>query len=285
VLTDGLAQKRLQISGWLLGEDRDTPYDGSSETLNPLQERTKIRVWLLTGDIRIGTMWGVQVTAAIPDVTRSAVVVSPTSTFFFSETFQGLGDSSVLAWRRRVSSTGWNMTLNAGASVPTGKTEQPHFRSELQDESLVPISRLQRGTGTVDPVFGVSANRVVTSILPPGIRVFINGAARVPLVENTWGLRTGASWELGGGASREIKLHQIVGILRTSWLHREQDVFDGTPVLVGGGDWLNLAPSLALSLGPVTVQTELKFPLYRHLSNRQLDSSLAFQVGAIWAIR
>jgi hypothetical protein len=56
-------------------------------------------------------------------------------------------------------------------------------------------------------------------------------------------------------------------------------------VLVGGGDWLNLAPSLALSLGAVTVQTELKFPLYRHLSNRQLDSSLAFQVGAIWAIR
>jgi hypothetical protein len=54
---------------------------------------------------------------------------------------------------------------------------------------------------------------------------------------------------------------------------------------VGGGDWLNLAPSLALSLGAVTIQTELKFPLYRHLANRQLDSSFGFQVGAIWAIR
>jgi hypothetical protein len=285
VLTDGLAQKRLQISGWLLGEDRDTPYDGAGETPNPLQERTKIRVWLVTGDIRIGVMWGVQVTAAIPDVTRSAVVVHPTSTLFFSETFQGVGDTSVLAWRRKVSSTGWNMTLNAGASMPTGKTEEPQFRSELDGDSLVPVSRLQRGTGTVDPVFGVSANRVVMSILPPGIRVFVTGAARVPVAENKWGLRTGASWELGAGASREIKLHQIVGIVRTSWLHRQQDVFEGMPVLVGGGDWLNLAPSLAVSLGAVTVQTELKFPLYRHLSNRQLDSSLAFQVGAIWAIR
>jgi hypothetical protein len=285
VLTDGLAQKRVQISGWLLGENRDTPYDGSDETLNPLQERTKIRVWLVTGDVRIGEMWGFQVTAAIPDVTRSAVVVRPTSTFLFSETFQGLGDTSVLAWRRKVSSTGWNMTLNAGVSVPTGKTEQPHFLSELEEDSLVPLSRLQRGTGTVDPVFGVSANRVVMSILPPGIRVFVTGAARVPLAENKWGLRTGASWELGAGASREIKLHQIVGIVRTSWLHRQQDVFEGTPVLVGGGDWLNLAPSLALSLGDVTIQTELKFPLYRHLSNRQLDAALGFQIGAIWAIR
>jgi len=131
----------------------------------------------------------------------------------------------------------------------------------------------------------VSANRVVMSILPPGIRVFVTGAARVPLAENKRGLRTGASWELGAGASREIKLHQIVGIVRTSWLHRQQDVFEGTPVLVGGGDWLNLAPSLALSLGDVTIQTELKFPLYRHLSNRQLDAALGFQIGAIWAIR
>lgn len=285
MLTDGLEGKRLQISGWLVGEDRDTPYDGSSETLNPLQERTKIRVWLLTGDVRIGAMWGLQITAALPDVTRSAVVVQQTSTFLFSETFQGFGDTSVLAWYRKVTSNGWNMTLNGGVSVPTGRTEQPHFRPELEEDSLVPISRLQRGTGTVDPVFGVSANRIVTSILPPGVRVFVTGAARAPLAENTWGLRTGASWELGGGASREIKLHQIVGILRTSWLHREQDVFEGMPVLVGGGDWVNLAPSLALSLGNVTVQTELKFPLYRHLSNRQLDSSLAFQIGAIWAIR
>jgi hypothetical protein len=285
VLTDGLSDKRLQISGWFLGEDRDTPYEGSDETSNSLQERTKIRVWLVTGDVRIGNMWGVQVTAAIPDVTRSAVVALPTSTFAYSETFQGIGDTSVLAWRRKVTSTGWNLTLNGGVSLPTGKTEQPRFHTEMEDDSLVPLSRLQRGTGTVDPVFGISANRVVMSVLPPGIRLFVTGAARVPVAENEWGLRTGASWELGAGGSREIKLHQLVGILRTSWLHRQQDVFDGTPVLVGGGDWLNLAPSLAVTLGSVTVQTELKFPVYRHLSNRQLDASLAFQVGAIWTIR
>ena len=285
MLTDGLAQKRLQISGWLVAEDRKTPYDGSDETPNPLQERTKVRVWLVTADVRVGQMWGVQVTSAIPDVTRSAVVVRPTSSIDFSETFKGLGDTSVLAWRRRVTSTGWNITLNGGVSLPTGRTEQPRFRVEMSDDSLVPVSRLQRGTGTVDPVFGVSVNRVLTSILPPGIRVFASGAARVPVAENKWGLRTGASWEIGIGASREVGLHQLVAIVRTSWLHRKQDVFDGTPVLVGGGDWINLAPAVAVALGPVTMQAEMKFPVYRNLANRQLDSSRSFQIGAVWAIK
>ena len=286
MLTDGLSTtKRLQLSGWLIGEDRDKPYDGTGETPNPLQERTRVRVWLITADVRMGARWGLQVTGTVPDVTRSAVVVRPTSSSTFRETFRGAGDTSVLAWRRKLIRTEWALTFNGGVSLPTGKTEQPRFRIEMEDESLVPVSRLQRGTGTVDPIFGVSANRVIMSILPPGIRVFVSGAARVPVAENTWGLRTGASWEVGGGASREVRWHQLVGIVRVSWLHREQDVFEGTPVLVGGGNWLNLAPALAWGLGDVTVQGEIRVPLYRNLSNRQLDSAFGFQVGAVWAVR
>ena len=73
MLTDGLTQGRLQVSGWLIAEDRDTPYDWSVKTPNPLQERTRVRVYLVTGDLRIGDLYGVQVTATVPDVTRSAV--------------------------------------------------------------------------------------------------------------------------------------------------------------------------------------------------------------------
>lgn len=282
MLTDGLAQKRVQISGWFLGENRDTPFDGSDRTPNPLQEQTRIRVWLLTADVRLARMFGVQVTATVPDVTRSAVVVRPTGTINFSETFRGVGDTSASAWRRYVTSTGWNITFNGGVSIPTGKTEQPRFRTEFDDESLVPVSRLQRGTGTVDPIFGISANRVIARILPPGIRFFVNGAARVPVAENKFGLRTGASWETGAGASREIKWHSLVGIVRMSWLHRQQDVFEGTPVLVGGGNWLYLSPAVSYGLGPVTMQAEFKLPVYRSLANRQLDSSHSFQLGVVW---
>ena len=213
MLTDGLTQGRVQLSGWLIGEDRDTPYDGSRETPNPLQERTRVRVYLITGDVRLTPSFGVQVTATIPDVTRSAEVQRPDSVFHFSETFRGFGDTSIIAWRRTIVK-GWNVTFNGGVSVPTGRTEMPRFRSELDEDSLVPVSRLQRGSGTVDPLGGVSLNRVFLGLFPPGTRVFVSGAARLPFRENEHGLRTGGSWEIGAGGSREVLWHPIIVIGR-----------------------------------------------------------------------
>jgi hypothetical protein len=277
VLTDGLSQGRLQLSGWLVAEDRDTPYDGSDKTPNPLQERTRIRVWLVTGDVRLTRQFGMQFTTAIPDVTRSA------GAFNFSETFKGVGDTSVIAWHRSAT-FGWNFTVNGGVSLPTGKTERPRFRSDLDDGSLVPVSRLQRGTGTVDPIFGVSMNRLIGQIFSPGVRVFVSGAARVPLAENEFAMRTGASWEVGAGASREVGWHPLIAIGRLSWLHRERDRANGTPILVGGGNWLYFAPAVAVAIGSVTLQAEVKFPLHRDLANRQLDAARGFQVGAVWQL-
>lgn len=288
MLTDGTTTNRVLLGGWLVAETRDTPYDGSTKTDNPLRERTEIRVWLLTADVRLATRSGVQVTATLPDVTRSASVTRANGeTFNFSENFSGLGDTSVIAWHRLPTRRRWTVTLNGGVSLPTGKTEMPRFRDALDDGSLVPISRLQRGTGTIDPLFGVSANRVIESLLRPGIRVFASAAARVPVAKNRHGLRTGASWEVGAGGSRELRQegfgHNLIGIVRVGWLHREQDVFEGTPVLVGGGDWLTLAPALAAGFGTLTVQAELRLPVWRSLDNRQLDSARVLQLGLVKA--
>src|SRR5688572_8561571 len=185
----------MLVGGWLISENRDTPYDGSTETANPLRERTTIRVWLLTADVRLAAKSGVQITAAIPDVTRSAVVTRASGeTIDFSENFAGLGDISVIGWHRLPVRRGFNITLNGGVSVPSGKTERPKFRDELSEGSLVPMSRLQRGSGTWDPLAGISINRVFTGILPPGTRLFGSAAVRAPVTENEYGLRTGASW-------------------------------------------------------------------------------------------
>lgn len=71
-----------------------------------------------------------------------------------------------------------------------------------------------------------------------------------------------------------------MGYARADWLHREQDVFNGTSVLVGGGDWSYLRPGLAVMVGKgVNVQAEIKVPAYRNLANRQLDSRAIFQFG------
>jgi len=238
-------------------------------------------MWLVTADVRLFTSTGIQLTATVPDVTRSALVAQPGADLHFSETFRGLGDMSLISWHRRVI-RGWNVTLNGGISLPTGRAEQPRFRTELDNDSLVPVSRLQRGTGTVDPLFGVTVNRNYSQILPPGTRLFATAAARAPVAENEYGLRTGASSEIGIGGSRESFWHELVLIVRLSWLHRAQDVFAGTPVLVGGGDWIYLSPAAAVSFGKITIQTEVKFPLRRSLANRQLDSPRSFQIGVVW---
>lgn len=284
MLTDGLATSRVLVSGWLTAETRDTPYEGSEATSNPLSERTAIRVWQVSGDLRLTARTGLQVTLTAPDITRSAVVTRASGeTFDYEETFAGPGDTSVLVWHRLPVRRGWNVTLNAGLSLPTGRTEAPRFGDALVDGSLVPRSRLQRGSGTWDPLAGLSVNRVFMGLLPPGTRVFASAAARLPVAENTHGLRTGASWEVGLGGSRELRQegfgHNAIGIVRLGWLHREPDAFNGTPVLVGGGDWLTLAPGLAVAFGSVTAQAELRLPLWRSLDNRQLDASRTFQLG------
>jgi hypothetical protein len=112
------------------------------------------------------------------------------------------------------------------------------------------------------------------------VTVFGSVAARLPLYENADGLRTGISSEMNTGLAREIGHQRITGLMRLGWLHREQDVFHDTPVLVGGADWLYLTPGVGVLLGKgVNAQFELKLPIHRSLSNKQLDSSAIFQFG------
>jgi hypothetical protein len=98
--------------------------------------------------------------------------------------------------------------------------------------------------------------------------------------ENRHGLRTGASFEINGGAARAVWTHRVSLFGRISWLHRNQDVFRGTPVLVGGGNWLYATPGVGILVAKnLNVQAEVKLPVYRSLANKQLDSSAIFQLG------
>lgn len=265
----------MKVGAWLVAEDRDEAYDGTTVADNPMQERTRIAVPLLTLDVRITDQFGVQAAASVPDVTRSAVVPRPTGAIDFKETFSGLGDTSVLGWYKLRPIRGWYTVLNAGASLPTGKTETPRFRDELEAGSLVPMSRLQRGSGTFDPLVGMNVARRFQPLT-----LFGSVAARIPVAENSDGLRTGASSEVNAGIARDVGTSRVSALARIGWLHREQDTFRGTPVLVGGGNWLYFTPGLAAQVGKgINVQAEVKIPVYRSLPNRQLDSSAIFQFG------
>ena len=137
------------------------------------------------------------------------------------------------------------------------------------------MSRLQRGSGTFDPILGATLGKRFGKVTGFG-----NIAARVPLYQNGDGLRTGAAVETNVGAARELGHHRFTGLLRVGWLHRRQDSFQGTPVLVGGGNWLYVTPGIGVLVGKgVNVQAEVKLPVYRAVSNKQLDSRAIFQFG------
>ncbi len=275
-MTEGVTGSRVKVGAWLVAEDRDRAYDGSSEVDNLMQERTQIMVSLLTVDVRVSDRFGVQAAASIPDVTRSAVIPRPGGAVAFSETFSGLGDTSLIGWYKLRPRNGWYTVVNVGTSLPTGKTERPRFRDELQNGSLVPMSRLQRGSGTVDPLVGASTARRFRQVFTG----FGSVAARLSVYENGDGLRTGASWEVNGGLARDLGTSRVTGLARMAWLHREQDAFKGTPVLVGGGNWVYLTPGIAAQIGKgINVQAEIKLPIHRALANKQLDSRAIVQFG------
>lgn len=265
----------MKLGAWVVAEDRDRAFDGRSEVDNPMQERTQIMVPLLTMDVRVTDQFGVQAAVSVPDVTRSAVIPRPTGALNFSETFSGLGDTSVVGWYRLLPMKKWYVVTTFGGSLPTGKTETPRFRAGLEDGSLVPMSRLQRGSGTFDPLMGASATRKF------GIgTVFGSVAARIPVYKNSEGLQTGVSSEVNAGVAREVFTTRLSTFARLGWLYRSQDRFNGTPVLVGGGDWLHFSPGAAVQIGKgVNVQAEVKLPIWRSLANKQLDSGAIFQFG------
>lgn len=266
---------RLKIGAWVVAEDRDRAYDGTREAANDFEERTQILVPLVTLDLRLTEQVGLQAAASIPDVTRSGVVRRGSTVIGFSETFSGLGDTSVVGWYKVRPRNGWYPVVNLGISLPTGKTERPRFRAELEDGSLVPMSRLQRGSGTFDPLLGANiAKRFGRTT------AFGSVASRVPVSENRDGLRTGASWEANAGGARELGTSRVNALVRIGWLHRQQDTFNGTPVLVGGGNWIYVTPGIAAQVGKgINVQAEIKLPVYRALANRQLDSRAVLQFG------
>ena len=153
-MSDGPMIGRFRVSTFVFSERRDTVYDGSRPDANPLEERTAITVPIVSLDFRVTPRFGVQASTAIPLIARTGTVQRPTGDVPFSDDVRGLGDTIVGGWYRGGSPTKWSWTLNGGLSLPTGQTRAPRFRSELDDDSLVPLSRLQRGSGTVDPSWG-----------------------------------------------------------------------------------------------------------------------------------
>ncbi len=174
-----------------------------------------------------------------------------------NETLFGLGDPWV---RGRYGFGLGDVTLvaRAGFTVPLGSTvENPFALGEAGQEH----QHVQFGTGTVQPLLGLEAERRWDDWSVRGW-----GQAQLSLLENRHGYRSGHRFAVG--VSGEAK---VLGALRVSagadLVNEQPERWDGrvqqdgnlgrTDVLVGGG--------LAYPLGKVQLGLTVRVPVYQHI--------------------
>jgi hypothetical protein len=149
-------------------------YDGSREQDNPLSEQTAIHVPLVMIDLS------------------------------FRDDVRGLGDTNVSAWFHGGSPLRVHWKSTSVCSYQQAKTRAPKFRTELVEGSRAPChasnaeadARSDRGLSVERRLYG---GRWINSL-----------AARVPVAENTDGLRVEASSELGTGWAHELRTHRLM---------------------------------------------------------------------------
>ncbi|WP_321550015.1 hypothetical protein [Hyalangium rubrum] len=182
-----------------------------------------------------------------------------------NETLFGLGDPWVLG-RYAFSLGEVRLATRAGFTVPLGNTVEDPFA--LGDAGLS-HQHVQFGTGTVQPLLGLEAERTWDAWSVRGW-----GQAQVSLAENSHGFRAGHRFGLGlsGGLKVVDTLHLSAGV---NLAHEQPERWGGvvqqdgnlgrTDVLVGG--------TLSWSVKDVRLGFNLQVPVYSHIIGHhgQLD--------------
>jgi len=111
------------------------------------------------------------------------------------ETLNGVGDPWALLVGSRAFGP-WSTALRAGVSIPLGRTEENPFERGRQG---LPHEHIQFGTGTWNPIFGLSVGRHLGKV-----SLFGSALARVPLYANTHGYRAGDRFDASAVAERPL---------------------------------------------------------------------------------
>jgi hypothetical protein len=187
------------------------------------------------------------------------------------ETLTGPGDPWVMAVSGRAAGA-WSLSARAGVSVPLGRTEANPFA--LGRRGLT-HQHVQFGTGTWDPILGLSAGRRLgrTALVASAL-------ARLPLYENGHGYRAGRRLLLALHADRPV-----AGAWRAQAgldLAREAaETWDGVVEEEGnlGRTDLLLSLGAARAVGGATLTLGVKVPLLTRANGQQLDYPVIVVLG------
>jgi hypothetical protein len=132
------------------------------------------------------------------------------------------------------------LEVEAGASLPLGRTEEDPFRLGLLGS---PHQHLQFGTGRVDPRLGV-----FWAFNAARLRPFAWADARLPLVRNSKGYLQGKSVTAAFGLARTLR-RRFAGNLQTGAFHEQPDDWSGSREEGTGRDGAWVSGGVSISVG------------------------------------
>jgi hypothetical protein len=181
-----------------------------------------------------------------------------------NETLDGPGDPWALVVASRPVGP-WSVAARAGVSIPLGRTEENPFALGRRG---LPHEHIQFGTGTWNPMFGLSVGRLFTRT-----SVIVSALARLPLYENGHGYRAGNRYDASLVADRRLGVRWRVQA-GLDLAHESAERWSGVIEEEGnlGRTDLLAAAALVRQVGTVgALSLQVKVPLFTHAHGSQVD--------------
>jgi hypothetical protein len=206
------------------------------------------------------------------DENRQPFVPAEGETHHRDETVAGIGDPWLMLHAARPRAT-WTTAARIGVALPLGRTVPNPFA--LGREGL-PHQHVQFGTGTWDPVLGLSAGR------PLGpFALTLSALARLALYENVHGYRAGHHYLVSALVERPLPHRWRMGAA-LDLTHEEPERWDGhVEGEEGNLGRTDLLATLAASrsVGGGAVRLTISVPIVTRTRGAQLDYPLLLSVG------
>lgn len=256
-----------RFSSWSLWEERGEIYLGNAHRTDTIDERVSIFQTTLTAERALSDQWAVSFDLPYRVIRRRI------GTTGLNQHFEGFGDFSTLLNYEAPFGNGkdpsWRWGFDAGLSWPTGEIERPSL-----DSGGAPLSTLQLGTGTVDPLLGLRLGRRAGPW-----DAYAHLSAKLPFHENRNHYETGDTEVLEVGLSRSLSSAWSLST-RLIGVHRGRDKVRGDRTAVGGGERLAIAPGLSWAISPTwSLAAEVQLPIWRDFETAQLDSKITYGLG------
>ena len=224
------------------------------------------------------------VTGSLPYVNRTHehIMNEPGSPpMYMTWNYEGLGDTEVALSRDVWSGQegDFELRLNAGLKMPTGRTTVPEVMGEQPEVSARP------GSGSWDGSLGAASRWLISMPVPSGNR----GAMPLRLgVVGRWNGSGTEDYRVGNEVqahlSGEYPLTSALGLLvQGNWRSKQKDEVgsSGEEDENTGGSWVYATPGLSLQVGgQARIYGLVQIPVYQRVNGIQLVSDYNVYVGA-----